>query len=135
MKKKLVSGLIFLIMLFAALPYSAGAADEDILKYTSSGNAFGGGDNLQIDQDIQGDLVLAGSRLEINGNIGDDFIGAGGELIVNGNVSGNIIAAGGSITGKRECRWRRGSIRRPDYSFPGQRGRRGCPAGRRGSNA
>jgi hypothetical protein len=97
MKKKLVSGLILLIMLFAALPYSAGAADENILKYTSSGNAFGGGDNLQIDQDIQGDLVLAGSRLEINGNIGDDFIGAGGELIVNGNVSGNIIAAGGSI--------------------------------------
>ena len=97
MKKKLVSGLILLIVLFAALPYSAGAADEDLLKHTSSGNAFGGGDNLQIDQDIQGDLVLAGSRLEINGNTGDDFIGAGGDLIVNGNISGNIIAAGGSI--------------------------------------
>ncbi|MCE5329414.1 hypothetical protein LLG07_03645, partial [bacterium] len=94
MKKKLVSGLILLIMLFAALPYSAGAADENHLKYTSSGNAFGGGENLQINQDIQGDLVLAGSRLEINGNTGDDFIGAGGELVVNGNVSGNIIAAG-----------------------------------------
>jgi hypothetical protein len=97
MEKKLVSCLIFVIMLFAALPYSAGAADEDLLKYTSSGNAFGGGENLHIDQDIQGDLVLAGSRLEINGNTGDDFIGAGGELIVNGNVSGNIIALGGSI--------------------------------------
>lgn len=97
MKKKLVSGLILLIMLFAVLPYSAGAADENLLKYTSSGNAFGGGENLQIDRDIQGDLVLAGSRLEINGNIGDDFIGAGGELIVNGNVSGNIIAAGGLV--------------------------------------
>ena len=97
MKKKLVSGIILLIVLFAALPYSAGAADEDLLKHTSSGNAFGGGDDLQIDQDIQGDLVLAGSRLEINGNTGDDFIGAGGDLIVNGNISGNIIAAGGSI--------------------------------------
>ncbi len=31
MKKKLVSGLILLIVLFAALPYSAGAADEDFL--------------------------------------------------------------------------------------------------------
>ena len=97
MKKALVPGLILFIILFAALPYSAGAADEDLLKYTSSGNAFGGGENLQIDEDIQGDLVLAGSRLEINGNTGDDFIGAGGQLIVNGNVSGNIIAAGGSI--------------------------------------
>ncbi len=97
MKKKLVSCLILLIVLFAALPYSAGAADEDYLKHTSSGNAFGGGENLQIDQDIQGDLVLAGSRLEINGNTGDDFIGAGGDLIVNGNISGNVIAAGGSI--------------------------------------
>ncbi|HHV24578.1 MAG: hypothetical protein PHG79_05780 [Methanosarcina sp.] len=98
MKKKLVSGLIFLIILFAALPYSAGAADENRLKYTSSGNAFGGGANLRIDRDTQGDLVLAGSRLEINGNTGGDFIGAGGELIVNGNVSGNIIVMGGSIT-------------------------------------
>ncbi|RXA21897.1 hypothetical protein EQO05_01335 [Methanosarcina sp. MSH10X1] len=97
MKKRLVSGLILLIIFFAVLPCSAGAADEDVLKYTSSGNAFGGGENLQIDRDIQGDLVLAGSRLEINGNTGDDFIGAGGELIVNGNVSGNIIAAGGLI--------------------------------------
>ncbi len=97
MKKKLISGLVLLIMLFVSLPYSAGAADEDLLKHTSSGNAFGGGENLQIDQDIQGDLVLAGSRLEINGNTGDDFIGAGGELIVNGDVSGNIIAAGGLI--------------------------------------
>lgn len=97
MEKKLVSGLVLLIILFAALPYSAGAADENFLKYTSSGNAFGAGENLQIDQNIQGDLILAGSKLEINGNTGDDFIGAGGEITVNGNVSGNIIAAGGSI--------------------------------------
>lgn len=97
MEKKLVSGLILLIILFAALPYSAGAADENLLKHTSSGNAFGGGEDLQIDQDIQGDLVLAGSRLEVNGNTGDDFLSAGGEIIVNGDVSGNIIAAGGSI--------------------------------------
>ena len=98
MKKKLVSGLIFLIILIAALSYSAVAADVDLLKHTSSGNALGGGENLQINQDISRDLVLAGSRLEINGNTGDDVIGAGGELIVNGNVTGNIIAAGGSIT-------------------------------------
>lgn len=97
MKKTLIPGLILLIILFAALPYSAGAADEDRLKYTSSGNAFGGGDVLQIDQDIQGDLVLAGSSLEINGNTGDDFIGAGGQIVINGDISGNIIAAGGSI--------------------------------------
>ncbi|AKB80812.1 hypothetical protein MSBR3_0234 [Methanosarcina barkeri 3] len=97
MEKKLVSILILLIILFAALPYSAGAADENFLKHTSSGNAFGAGENLQIDQNIQGDLVLAGSRLEINGNTGDDFLGAGGEIIVNGDVSGNIIAAGGYI--------------------------------------
>jgi len=98
MEKKLASLLILFMILFAVLPFSAGAVDEkSLLKYTSSGNAFGGGDQLQIDQDIQGDLVLGGSRLEINGNVIDDFIGAGGELVVNGDVSGNIIAAGGSI--------------------------------------
>jgi len=98
MDKKMVSGFILLIVLFAALPYSVGAASEDnFLQNTSSGNIFGAGDSLQINQDVQGDLVLAGSRLEINGNVMDDFIGAGGELVVNGNVSGNIIAAGGSI--------------------------------------
>ncbi|KKG13024.1 hypothetical protein [Methanosarcina sp. 2.H.A.1B.4] len=98
MEKKLASLLILFMILFAALPFSAGAVDEEsLLTYTSSGNVFGGGDDLQIDQDIPGDLVLGGSRLEINGNVIDDFIGAGGELIVNGDVSGNIIAAGGSI--------------------------------------
>ncbi|AKB75122.1 hypothetical protein MSLAZ_1861 [Methanosarcina lacustris Z-7289] len=98
MEKKLASLFILFMILFAVLPFSAGAADEEnLFKYTSSGNVFGGGNQLQINQDIPGDLVLAGSRLEINGNVIDDFIGAGGEIIVNGNVSGNIIAAGGSI--------------------------------------
>lgn len=98
MEKKLVSGLILLILLFAVFPYSAGAATEDnFLQNTSSGNVFGGGNNLQINQDIQGDLVLAGSMLEINGNVVHDFIGAGGDVTVNGNISGNVIAAGGTI--------------------------------------
>lgn len=98
MDKKVVAGLILFIILFAVLPFSAGAEDEEnYIKNTSSGNAFGAGENIQINQDIQGDLVLAGSLLEINGKTGDDFIGAGGEVIVNGDVSGNIIAAGGSI--------------------------------------
>ncbi|AKB21619.1 MULTISPECIES: hypothetical protein [unclassified Methanosarcina] len=98
MEKKLESLLILFMILFAVLPFSAGAADEEtMLKYTSSGNVFGGGDQLKINQDIPGDLVLGGSRLEINGNVIDDFTGAGGEIIVNGDVSGNIMAAGGSI--------------------------------------
>jgi hypothetical protein len=98
MEKKLASLLILFMILFAVLPFSAGAVDEEsLLKYTSSGNAFGGGDSLQIDQDIQGDLVLGGSRLEINGNVIDNLIGGGGEIIVNGDVSGNIIVGGGSI--------------------------------------
>lgn len=98
MEKKLLSLLVLFMILFSVLPLLAGAQnEEDYLKYTSSGNAFGGGDNIRIDQDIQGDLVLAGSRLEINGNIMDDFIGAGGELIINGDITGNIMAVGGTI--------------------------------------
>lgn len=98
MEKKLSLLLVLFLVLFAVLPFSAGAADEEnYLKYTSSGNAFGGGNDIQIDQDIQGDLVLGGSVLEINGNVMDDFTGAGGELVVNGDVSGNIMAFGGTI--------------------------------------
>jgi hypothetical protein len=98
MENKLGSGLVLLIVLFAILPYSAGAASENnFIQNTSSGNIFGAGDNLQINQDVQGDVVLAGSKLEINGNVVKDFIGAGGDLTVNGNVSGNVIAAGGTI--------------------------------------
>ena len=98
MENKFGSGLVLLILLFAVLPYSAGAASEDnFLQNTSSGNVFGGGSDFQINQNIQGDLVLAGSRLEINGNVVHDFIGVGGDLIVNGDVSGNVIAAGGTI--------------------------------------
>ncbi|MDI9394833.1 MAG: polymer-forming cytoskeletal protein [Euryarchaeota archaeon] len=98
MEKNLSLSLVLFLVLFAVLPFSAGAAEEEnYLKYTSSGNVFGGGNDIKIDQDIQGDLVLVGSVLEINGNVMDDFIGAGGELIVNGDVSGNIMAFGGSI--------------------------------------
>lgn len=98
MEKKLLSLFVLFTILFSLLPFSAGAADEeDYLEYTSSGNAFGAGDNLKIDQDIQGDLVLAGSIIEINGNVLDDFTGAGGELIVNGDVSGNILVFGGTV--------------------------------------
>jgi hypothetical protein len=98
MKNKFLSLFVLSIILFVVLPFSADAANEDnYLKYTSSGNVFGGGDNVQVDQDIQGDLVLGGSVLTINGNVMDDFIGAGGELVVNGNTSRNIIAAGGTI--------------------------------------
>ncbi|AKB28788.1 hypothetical protein MSSIT_2069 [Methanosarcina siciliae T4/M] len=98
MEKKLASIFILFVILFALLPFSAGAADEEnMLRYTSSGNVFGDGDYLQINPETPGDLVLGGSRLEINGNVKDDFIGAGGELIINGDVSGNIIAMGGSI--------------------------------------
>ncbi len=97
MRNKLLSLLVLLTVLFSVLPFSAGAAEESYLEYTSSGNVFGGGNDLQVDQDIQGDLVLAGSTIKINGNVMDDFIGAGGELTVNGDVSGNIIAFGGII--------------------------------------
>lgn len=98
MEKKLLLLSVLFLILFALMPFSAGAVnEEEYLKYTSSGNAFGGGDNLQIDQDIQGDLVLAGSVLEINGNVMDDFTGAGGELVINGDVSGNIMVIGGTI--------------------------------------
>jgi hypothetical protein len=98
MEKRIASLIITFILLFAILPYSAAAQVEDgSIKNTSSGNAFGAGNNIRIDQDVQGDLVLAGSSLEINGKVMDDFIGAGGEVIVNGNVSGNVIVAGGSV--------------------------------------
>lgn len=70
MEKKLTSLLILFIIFFAALPLSAGAADEEnFVTYTSSGSAFGGGNELRINQDIQGDLVLGGGRLEVNGNV------------------------------------------------------------------
>lgn len=98
MGKKLLLLLVLFSLLFSVLPFSAGAANEEnYLKHTSSGNAFGGGDNVQVDQDIQGDLVLAGSVLKINGKVMDDFTGAGGELVINGDVSGNVLAFGGTI--------------------------------------
>lgn len=51
MEKKLSLLLVLFMILFSVLPFSAGAADEEnYLEYTSSGNAFGAGDNLQIDR-------------------------------------------------------------------------------------
>ena len=58
MKKALVPGLILFIILFAALPYSAGAADEDLLKYTSSGNAFVGVGKRRVDRNTENRRIV-----------------------------------------------------------------------------
>jgi hypothetical protein len=59
--------LFYFTILFSVLPFSAGAADEEsYLKYTSSGIAFGGGNDIQIDQDIQGIWCLQVKYLRIN---------------------------------------------------------------------
>lgn len=64
MRNKLLSLLVLLTVLFSVLPFSAGAAEESYLEYTSSGNVFGGGNDLQVDQDIREIWCLQGRQLK-----------------------------------------------------------------------
>jgi len=65
MENKLLSGLTSAFSAFAALPYSAGAMMRRFFHKTKLRKTYlwWGHKNLKINQDIQGDLVLAGSRL------------------------------------------------------------------------
>lgn len=109
MYKKLFGGLIAGVLLFSTfilLPQAAQGADirtakenEDI-KVTDKVNDdlyVGGGNNVTIDNDVNGDVFAAGGKLTIKGKVFGDVICAGGWITIDGDVLGNVLVAGGNI--------------------------------------
>lgn len=98
MKRNSVLCLLFCFFVFASgLPLALAADEDTFLMVTSSGNAFGAGSELIIEDDKPGDLVLLGSLLTVNGDVKEDVIAAGATIIINGDVEGDVIAAGGTV--------------------------------------
>lgn len=55
------------------------------------------GDNVTIQQDIEGDLFVASGTVTVNGTISGDIMAAGGTILVNGEVKDDIRLLGGSL--------------------------------------
>lgn len=80
------------IMVEEASPAAQNQGGED------TGPHFFGGENVTVDQDLQGDVYVGGGQVKITGNITGDVLVAGGQVTVSGDVSEDIRVAGGEVT-------------------------------------
>jgi len=95
MKKISLTGLLlFLLTFFLSPAVLAQNKAKSLVKLP----VFMAGDNQIIDNDIEGDLMVAGSQIKITSDISEDAYVAGGQIDINGTVNGNLIVAGGSVT-------------------------------------
>lgn len=60
---------------------------------------YGAGENVNISQDIEGDLIIAGGNVSIEEgvHISGDVIIAGGKVTINGNVGDDLRIVGGQV--------------------------------------
>ncbi|HEX6892825.1 MAG TPA: hypothetical protein VF141_19085, partial [Chryseolinea sp.] len=56
------------------------------------------GEDVVIDDIVNGDLYIAGGTVTINAPVNGDLVVAGGTIVVNDSISQDILAAGGDIT-------------------------------------
>ncbi|MBF4994392.1 hypothetical protein ITX31_09740 [Arthrobacter gandavensis] len=80
---------------FAAAPVPQSVAAE---VDNSTGPQFYSGLNVNVRNDVSGDVYASGQRITISGNITGDVIAAGQSITINGNVDGNVRLAGQDIT-------------------------------------
>lgn len=55
------------------------------------------GDNIVIDEPVDGDFYIAGGTVTLNAPVRGDLIVAGGTVVVNDSVAQDILAAGGDL--------------------------------------
>ncbi|MBU0598045.1 polymer-forming cytoskeletal protein [Patescibacteria group bacterium] len=102
-------GFIFLAILIAGLitaSHGAQATDDFnfMQKVTVSSNEVIDdnfvrfGNEIIIDGDINGDVIVAGNTITINGQVLGDVIAAGENITINGQVAGNVRVGATNVT-------------------------------------
>jgi cytoskeletal protein CcmA (bactofilin family) len=96
---QLMKRVIFVFLLL--VPFVAGASEADsyiVASGTSvADNYVKVGNDIAIDGDVTGDVILAGADIVIRGHVGGDVLVVGNNIRVLGPVDGNIRAAGNDI--------------------------------------
>lgn len=85
MKKKLIVFLMF-VLFFSFSSVKASTKDKIIAN-----------SNINLSEEINGDLYFAGNSITINGNVNGDIIGAGNDISIKSDANNNIRVAGNVI--------------------------------------
>lgn len=81
-----------------ALDEDAYIAGEDVtIEQDINGDLFVGAGIVSITGNISQDIHIAAGEVQISGNVGDDVRVAGGTIVINGEVSGDVLVAGGKV--------------------------------------
>ncbi|MFH1787776.1 MAG: hypothetical protein ABH834_00145, partial [Candidatus Altiarchaeota archaeon] len=106
--------IFFCVVLLVLVSCVGAQGDDFFMRVLSSGNAYGvGGDvavneyfekdlvvaggNVIVNGDVKGDLTVAGGNVVLNGDVGEDLRVAGGRVAVNGNVAGELVVVAGNL--------------------------------------
>jgi hypothetical protein len=89
MKKYLI--LTFLLLFSFTIKANALTFPKTIDKFVAD-------NNINLSENIAGDLYFAGNNITVNNNVDGDIIGAGNTININGNITNNIRVAGNNIT-------------------------------------
>ncbi|GEM_PF-2235082 len=91
MGKNYIPGYLLLIIMVLGLTATACAEVEQM------GSKFRSGEELVINEPVEGDLYLTGGDITVNSPINGDLLVVGGNIVVNGEVKGDLYAAGGRV--------------------------------------
>lgn len=96
---QLMKRLIFVFLLL--VPFVAGASEADSYILASGTNVADNyvkvGNDITVDGDVTGDVILAGADIVIRGHVGGDVLAVGNTIRILGPVDGNVRVAGNDI--------------------------------------
>lgn len=97
----LLSSLALLASLMMAAPAHAlvlQAQDEVFFNTYVTEDVYVAGNNVTIQQDVDGDLFIAGGNVTVNGMVSGDLFVGGGTVILNGPIKDDVRMLGGALS-------------------------------------
>lgn len=80
-----------------ALAGIAGASAEDTARASIGDSRLSAGDEVVLDQPIEGSAFAAGGRVEVRARVERSAFITGGDVVISGPVGRNLFAAGGDV--------------------------------------
>ena len=73
------------------------SSEDEIGYYSKRDNFYISGDEIEVNNEIEGDIVGAGNKIVINKDVDDNLYLSGGEVIINGKIGESVIIAAGAV--------------------------------------
>lgn len=85
------------LFLFGLLLLFSFSSNVSALSFPKTIDKFAADNNVNVNENIAGDLYVAGNNVTVNGTIAGDVIGAGNTINITGDISHSVRVAGNNI--------------------------------------